>query len=144
MVSDTTFREINLSLGIDPELYRKFEEQSLDEQADQITHDLIYGERNLLFDFDNQDRVQRDEYYKELIGGGIFFSVMTVVDLRVLNSMKAAKAMGPLRKFLFLNLLQTPFYIYFYYKISTKSMELKKYMVQKYLILGDEILFKRS
>ena len=144
MVSDTTLSVTNLSLGIDPELYRKFEEQSLDEQADQITHDLIYGERNLLFDFDNQDRVQRDEYYKELIGGGIFFSVMTVVDLRVLNSMKAAKAMGPLRKFLFLNLLQTPFYIYFYYKISTKSMELKKYMVQKYLILGDEILFKRS
>ena len=53
MVSDTTFKVMNLSLGIDPELYRKFEEQSLDEQADQITHDLIYGERNLLFDFDN-------------------------------------------------------------------------------------------
>jgi hypothetical protein len=69
---------------------------------------------------------------------------MTVIDLKVLNGMKAAKAMGPLRKFMFLNLLQTPFYIYFYYKISTKSLELKKYMVKKYLILGDEILFKRS
>jgi hypothetical protein len=44
-------------IGVDPEMYRKFEEQSLDEQADQITHDLVYGERNLLFDFDNQDKV---------------------------------------------------------------------------------------
>ena len=130
--------------GVDEDLYRKFEEKSLDEQADEITKDLVYGERNLLFDFDHQDKFQREEYFKELIGAGIFFTMVTAIDLKVLNGMKAAKAMGPLRKFVFLNILQIPFYAYFYYKINTRYMDLKKFMVQKYLILGDEILFKRS
>jgi hypothetical protein len=116
-------------VGIDEELYRKFEEKSLDEQADEITHDLLWGQRNLLFDFDNQDQVQREEYIKELIGAGIFFTMVTAIDLRVLNGMKAAKAMGPLRKFVFLNILQLPFYAYFYYKINTRYMDLKKFMV---------------
>ena len=97
-----------------------------------------------MFDFDNQDRAKRDEFYKEFIGGGIFFSAVTAIDLKMLNGMKSARNMGPLRKFALLNVLHTPFYIYFYYKISTSSLELKKYMVKKYLILGDEILFKRS
>ena len=47
----------HFSSGIDEELYRKFEEKSLDEQADEITRDLVYGERNLLFDFDHQDKL---------------------------------------------------------------------------------------
>ena len=131
-------------VAIDEDLYRKFEEKSLDEQADEITTDLLWSQRNLLFEFDNQDKMQRDEYMKELIGAGIFFTMVTALDLRVLNSMKAAKAMGPLRKFVFLNILQMPFYAFYYYKINTKYMDLKKFMVQKYLILGDEILFKRS
>ena len=67
---------------------------------------------------------------------------MTAIDLRVLNSMKQMRNIGPLRKFLFLNTLQTPFYIYFYFKITNRYTELKKFMVQKYLILGDEVLFK--
>ena len=97
-----------------------------------------------MFDFDNLDRVKRDDFYKEIIGGGIFFGAVTAIDLRVLNGMKTARQMGPLRKFLLLNELHTPFYIYFYYKITSTQLELKKYMVKKYLILGDEILFKRS
>ena len=96
-----------------------------------------------MFDFDGQDQVQRDEYVKECVGAGIFFTAVTAIDLRVLNGMKAAKNMGPLRKFILLNVLQIPFYGYFWYKINTKYMDLKKFMVQKYLILGDEVLFKR-
>ena len=58
--------------------------------------------------------------------------------------MKVAKNMGPLRKFAILNALNLPFYFYFHHKITNKYMDLKKYLVKKYLILGDEVLFKKS
>ena len=58
--------------------------------------------------------------------------------------MKFAKNMGPLRKFALLNGLNLPFYIFFYHKITNKYMDLKKYMVKKYLLLGDEVLFKKK
>ena len=42
---------------------------------------------------------------KELVGASIFFPLVTAIDLKVLNGMKGAKNMGPLRKFVFLNCL---------------------------------------
>ena len=109
-----------------------------------MTHDLLWNKRNLLFDFDNKDLVHREEFIKECVGLGIIFSLVTIIDIRVLNSMKIAKNMGPLRKFALLNTLNLPFYFYFYHKITNKYMDLKKYMVKKYLLLGDEVLFKRK
>ena len=123
-------------------MYRNFENKSLDEQAEEITHDLIWQKRNFLFDFDSQDEDQRYDYVKECTGAGIFFTLMTAVDLKYINSQKLFKTIGPLRKFMVLNAMHTPFYVYFYFRINKGYMDLKKYMVKKYLILGDEILFK--
>ena len=111
---------------------------------DEVTHDLFCNKRNLLFDFDNEDLVHREEFVKECVGLGIIFSLVTIINIRVLNSMKIANNMGPLRKFVLLNTLNLPFYFYFYHKITNKYMDLKKYMVKEYLLLGDEVLFKRK
>ena len=87
------------------EHYQNFVSKTLDEQATEITTDLVWKKRNLLFDFDNQDDIKREDYIKELVGASIFFPLVTAIDLRVLNGMKGAKNMGPLRKFMFLNVL---------------------------------------
>ena len=86
---------------------------------------------------------QREDYVKDVIGCGIVFLFVTAVDLRVLNSIKSVKHVGPLRKFVLLNVLNMPFYFYFYYKLSTQNQRLRKSLVKKYLLAGDEILFKR-
>ena len=51
--------------------------------------------------------------------------------------------MGPLRKFMLLNVLNAPFYWYFYNDVSNHYMEMKRHLVERYLIQGDEILYKR-
>jgi hypothetical protein len=57
--------------------------------------------------------------------------------------MKQAKTMGPLRKLIFINILNAPFYYYFYNDINKRYMELKKHLVTKYLIIGDELMYKK-
>ena len=51
--------------------------------------------------------------------------------------------MGPLKKFMAINTLLFPFYIYYYYRLNNSYMKVKKHMVKKYLLLGDEVLFKK-
>ena len=52
--------DITSSMGADQsQFYRNFVNKSLDEQADEITTNLVWQQRNLLFDFDRQDRAQR-------------------------------------------------------------------------------------
>ena len=109
--------------------FRKFEEKSLDQQAEEVTHDLVWQNKNRLFDFDRQDQVQRDEYIKELVGTGIVFSLVTAIDLRVMNQVKTVRNAGPMRKMMFLGLLNIPFAVYFNYRINNKYMDLKKFMV---------------
>ena len=87
--------------------------------------------------------MHRDEYIKECVGTGIFFVLVTGFDLRYLNRINGVRSMGPLFKFSLINLLHAPLYYYFYHKIANKHLDLKKYMVKKYLILVGEILFKR-
>ena len=77
------------------------------------------------------------------MGAGLFVGVVTWVDLRVLNGMKHAKQMGPLRKFALITVIQSPFYWYFYNDVRQSYMEMKRHLVAKYLIAGDEILYKR-
>ena len=104
--------------------YREFKEKSFEEQADDITSSLIWNDENPLFAFDNTDHVKRRELTKTLVGTGIFFGLLTTVDMRVLRRMKAAKTMGTLRKLALINLLNAPFYFYFYYDISRKYNDL--------------------
>ena len=70
--------------------------------------------------------------------------MLTTIDLRVLKRIKAARTMGPLRKLALINLLNAPFYFYFYSDINQKYINLQKHLVKKYLIFGDELLFKRK
>ena len=76
----------NMGMNLDQqEHYREFVQKSLDEQAEEITSDLIWRKQNLLFDFDNQDDIKREDYVKEIVGAGIFFTLVTAIDIRVLN-----------------------------------------------------------
>mmetsp|Transcript_2815 Transcript_2815/g.4810 ORF Transcript_2815/g.4810 Transcript_2815/m.4810 type:complete len:138 (+) Transcript_2815:38-451(+) len=113
--------------GLDKE-FKRFEDKSLDDQSNEITSDLIWNRDNALFLFDIEDRTEREGFIKEVVGAGIFFTAVTTIDLKVLNSMRVGRNMGPLRKFLLINMLQTPFYGYFYYNIAKKYTELKRFM----------------
>ena len=124
--------------------YQTFESKSLDDQAHEITSDLIWNKRHFLFEFDNQDQAHRDELLKEFVGAGITFSLVTILDLRFLNMNKFSRHMGPLKKFLIINTLNMPFYIFYYYRLNNNYMNMKKHMVKKYLLLGDEVLFKNQ
>ena len=73
----------------------------------------------MLFEFDSKDMSMRQDFVKDAIGCGIIFTLVTVVDLRVMNGIKAIRNVGPLRKFIALNVLNTPFYFYFYHQLST-------------------------
>lgn len=101
-------------------------------------------DENPLFDFDTQDHVKRRELANSLTGAGIFFTLLTAVDLKVLNRMKSARTMSIMKKLVLLNIMNTPFYVYFYHDISRRYMELKKHLVTKYLIIGDELMFKKK
>ena len=48
--------------------------------------------------------------------------------------------MGPMRKLVLINLLNAPFYFYFYHDINLKYINLQKHLVKKYLIIGEELL----
>ena len=120
-----------------------FDEKTIDEQADDITSALIFDEENPLFIFDKKDYFERREFQKSLVGCTMTLSLVTYIDLRVLNGTQYGRAMGPLRKFFALNILNIPIYWYFYHDLNQKYMDLKKHLVKRYLIEGDEILYKR-
>ena len=98
--------------------FRAFEDKSIEEQADDITSSLLWNDQNPLFSFDLEDQIKKRDFNKSLTGAGIFFLVLTTVDMRVLKKMKAARSMGPLRKLFLINLLNAPFYFYFYHDIN--------------------------
>lgn len=84
--------KLNTRSSADPDspYYKSFEEKSLEEQADEITRSLLWNEENPLFSFDTQDQIKRREFTKSLVGAGIFFTMLTAIDLRVLKRMKSA------------------------------------------------------
>ena len=97
-----------------------FEEKTIDEQADDITQALLYQEENPLFEFDYQDAAKRREFTKSIMGGSMFLVLSNAISLRQMNKMRKgkAKAVGPLRKFMLLGVLNAPFYWYFYNDVS--------------------------
>ena len=64
--------------------------------------------------------MKKRDFNKSLTGAGIFFLLLTTIDMRVLKRIKAARTMGPLRKLLLINMLNAPFYFYFYQDINMK------------------------
>ena len=66
-----------------------------------------------------------------------------MISLRQINKMPGGKTMGPMRKSLLLIALDLPFYWYFYNDVTQNYMDLKKHLVTRYLISGDDILYKR-
>ena len=126
--------------------YRKFvafEEKSIDEQADEITTALIYKEDNPLFEFDYRDEAKRRDFAKSCTGATISLFLISMISLRTINKIKGGQTLGPLRKFLGLNILNIPLYWYFYNDVTNNYMDLKRHLVTRYLISGDEILYKR-
>jgi len=121
-----------------------FEEKSIDEQASEITKDLLWNVDNSLFTWDMTDRSKRHDVQKSIVGCGIFVGLISMIDVRVLNRMKHGKSLGPLRKFLMINALNAPFYYYFYYDIYQSYSNLQRHLVEKYLISGDEIMYKKD
>ena len=115
----------------------------MEEQANYITKALVFGEDVPLFTFDSQDRIKKRELEKSLTGGIISLFFISIIDMRVLKRMKSAQKMGPLRKFILINLLNMPVYVYFYNDFFKKYLEVEKHLVNKYLILGDEMLYKK-
>lgn len=104
---------------------------------------LIYMEESPLFEFDHQDEAKRYELIKSITGAGIFGVLANTISLRQINKMKGGKTLGPLRKCGILTFLNLPFYWYFYNDVNNNYMELKRHLVTRYLIEGDEILYKR-
>ena len=70
--------------------FRSFEEKSIEEQADDITSSLLWNDQNPLFTFDLEDQVKKRDFNKSLTGAGIFFLLLTSIDMRVLKRIKAA------------------------------------------------------
>ena len=125
------------------EQFVPFEEKTIDEQAYDITMSLASGEENPLFTFDQRDHDVKREFHKQIVACGITVGLVTAIDLRVLNATKYGRALGPLRKFMALNVLNIPMYYYFNHEINSKYMDMKKHLVKRYLIEGDELLYKR-
>ena len=120
-----------------------FEEKTIDEQAIEITNSLIRDEETPLFTFDEEDFAARRELYKSGVATVMTVGLVSIVDLQVLNGTKYGRALGPLRKFAALNLLNLPIYWYYYHDVTQRYMDLKKHCVTRYLIEGDEILYKK-
>ena len=120
-----------------------FEDKTIDEQADEVTRQLIYDEEAPIFDFDAEDREVKKEFQKHGVVAGVTITGLSIADINVLNRTKWGLALGPLRKFALINVINLPVYWYFATTLKSAHMDLKKHIVQKYLIQGGEILYKR-
>ena len=105
---------------------------------------MLWNDFNPLFSFDREDQVLRRDFNKSLVGAGIFFFLLTGIDMRVLRRMKAAKHMGLGKKLVLINFLNAPFYYYFYQDVTHKYMTIEKHLVKKYLVIGDELVYKKK
>ena len=60
-------------------------------QSFTITSSLISKDENPLFEFDSQDEIKRNEVLKTMITAGIFTTVITGLDIRGLNMIRAVR-----------------------------------------------------
>lgn len=65
-----------------------FEQKTIDEQAHEVTHSLLFEEEESRFDFDAEDRSEKKKFQKECHMGAYIVLSMTVIDIKVLNAMK--------------------------------------------------------
>ena len=68
---------------------------------------------------------------------------VTAVDIRVLNTRKWGRQLGPMRKSLLIQAMNAPIYVYYYYTLTQGYSNFQRHLVQKYLIEGDEILYRK-
>ena len=101
-----------------------FEKKTIDEQAKEITNSLLFDEEDSQFEFDSQDRVEKREFQKQATGCALTIIGVAVVDVKFLNRMSWGKQMGPLRKFVAINVLMSPIYCYYYYNLTQGYMRL--------------------
>ena len=94
--------------------FLSFEDKTIDEQADQITQQLLTGEDSPIFEFDRSDRDVLKKFQEQVVAGGITVSLLWLADIKVLNTTQWGMAMGPLRKFGLINVMTLPVYWYFY------------------------------
>ena len=121
-----------------------FEDKTIDEQADEITNQLIWEEEAPIFNFDQKDRDERHKFMKELTVAVMTIGGIWIADVKVLNTTKWGIALGPLRKFALINVMTAPVYWYFYTTVMQSHQDLKKHLVTRYLISDGQILFKRK
>ena len=110
--------------GPEDRRFVSFEKKTIDEQADEITHSLLWEEEESRFEFDAEDRVEKREFQKAATGCGVTIVAVTAIDIKILNGLKWGKQMGPLRKFFLINLLNSPIYFYYYYSLTQNYMRL--------------------
>ena len=102
---------------------------------------LVNSEETAIIDFDDEDKDVRFEYRKALFAAGIFFTGITTADFYVLNQIQVARRASIAKKLFAVNLMNIPFYAYFYYDIKQKHAIVTKHLVKKYLIHEGQRVF---
>ena len=125
-------------------IYDTFDSKSLLTQSKIMTKSLLTLDEDRMFDFDRDDWDKRDEVIKTAISTCIFTCVVTIIDVKGLNMLRATRKYSILQKLLLIQLMNTPFYIYFYNNINKSYMNLKKHLVFKYLIRDGQKVFDSS
>jgi len=111
------------------------------------------GEENPLFEFDQDDQVVKREFAKSCTGAAIATSAITFIDFKVIRMNKRLRELGFSKTFLLLQvtififhnelkLLNIPVYTYFYFDITKQWTNVQRHLVQKYLVAGDELMYK--
>ncbi|CAI2381614.1 unnamed protein product [Moneuplotes crassus] len=118
-----------------------FYSKSLLAQSQVIVRSLLWKDDAPYFKFDFDDDIRRNEVLKSMITAGISTTVITIMDIRVLNMLKAVRKYSILQKLLLIQVMNSPFYIYFYTTINKSYLDLKKYLVLKYLVKDNEKVF---
>ena len=122
-------------------IFDSFDSKSLLTQSKIMTKALLRMSDDMMFDFDREDESKRDEVIKSSISALFFTWVITAIDMRGLNLLKITRKYSILQKLLVIQLMNSPFYIYFYTNINKSYMNLKKHLVYKYLIKDGKKVF---
>ena len=123
-------------------IFDSFDSKSLLTQSKIMTKALLTMSDDMMFDFDREDESKRDEVIKSSISAWFFTWVITAIDMRGLNLLKITRKYSILQKLLVIQLMNSPFYIYFYTNIIKRNIRMHafstgKYDSQQYLIVMD-------
>ena len=86
---------------------------------------LVWRDSEPMFDFDEEDKIELYAWDKVCHIAGMTVTVQTLLDIKIINSIKLGKMIGPMQKFALINLINLPLYIYFYHQVRTQGITLK-------------------